>query len=96
MCDGFSNYMERYERYMLEALKEAELAAQEDEVPIGCVVVKDDKIISRAHNQRDKSHNPLGHAEVDETGAYYTERSKPERKTPIQYTNAYIWNLERW
>ena len=24
---------------------------------------------------------------------YYTERSKPERKTPIQYTNAYIWNL---
>ena len=34
--------------------------------------------------------------EVEETGAYYTEWSKPERKTPIQYTNAYIWNLERW
>ena len=34
-------------------------------------------------------------AEVDETGAYYTEWSKPERKTPIQYTNAYIWNLEK-
>ena len=33
---------------------------------------------------------------VDETGAYYTERSKPERKTPIQYTNTNIWNLERW
>ena len=33
---------------------------------------------------------------MDETGAYYTECSKPERKTPIQYTNAYIWNLERW
>ena len=29
-------------------------------------------------------------------GPIYTERSKPERKTPIQYTNAYIWNLERW
>ena len=28
--------------------------------------------------------------------AYYTEWSKPERKTPKQYTNAYIWNLERW
>ena len=26
--------------------------------------------------------------------AYDAERSKPERKTPIQYTNAYIWNLE--
>ena len=34
--------------------------------------------------------------EVDETGTYYTEWSKPERKTLIQYTNAYIWNLERW
>ena len=34
--------------------------------------------------------------EVDETGAYYTEWSKPERKTPIQYTSTYIWNLERW
>ena len=33
---------------------------------------------------------------VDETRAYYTECSKPERKTPIQYTNTYIWNLERW
>ena len=34
--------------------------------------------------------------EVDDTGAYYTEWSKPERKTSIQYTKAYIWNLERW
>ena len=33
---------------------------------------------------------------MDETGAYYTEWSKPERKTPIQYINAYIWNLEIW
>ena len=34
-------------------------------------------------------------AAVDQEGCY-TEWSKPERKTPIQYTNAYIWNLERW
>ena len=34
--------------------------------------------------------------EMDETGADYTEWSKPERKTPIQYTDTYIWNLERW
>ena len=49
---------------MLEALKEASLAALEDEVPIGCVIVKDGEIIARAHNQRDKTNNPLGHAEV--------------------------------
>ena len=38
----------------------------------------------------------LSSNEMDETGTYYTEWSKPGRKTPIQYTNAYIWNLERW
>ena len=64
MCGGFLNFMENYEQYMLEALKEAELAALEDEVPIGCVIVKNNQIVARAHNQRDKSHNPLGHAEV--------------------------------
>ena len=31
---------------------------------------------------------------MDETGIYSTECSKPERKTPIRYTNAYIWNLD--
>ena len=31
---------------------------------------------------------------MDETGAYYTEQSKSEIKTSIQYINAYIWNLE--
>ena len=34
--------------------------------------------------------------EVDKTGAYYTEWSESERKTPIQYINTYIWYLERW
>ena len=56
--------MEDFEKYMLEALKEASLAALEDEVPIGCVIVKDGEIIAKAHNQRDKTNNPLGHAEV--------------------------------
>ena len=33
---------------------------------------------------------------MEETAAYYTEGSKSERKTPIQYINAYKWNLEMW
>ena len=49
---------------MKEALKEAELAVLEDEVPIGCVIVCNDKIIARAHNQREITNNPLGHAET--------------------------------
>ena len=56
--------MDNYVKYMLEALKEAELAKLEDEVPIGCVIVKDDQIIARAHNQREATNNPLGHAET--------------------------------
>ena len=42
-----------------------------------------------------KEHIWVSSNEVDESGAYYTEWSKSERKTPIQYINAYIWNLER-
>ena len=64
MCGGFLNYMEKDEIYMFEALNEAKQAVMEDEVPIGCVIVKDNKIIARAHNQRDKTNNPLGHAET--------------------------------
>ena len=43
-----------------------------------------------------KEHIWVSSNEVDETGAYYTEWNKSERETPIQYINAYIWNLERW
>ena len=41
------------------------------------------------------SSNWISSNEVHETGAYYTEWSKSEKK-PIQYINAYIWNLEIW
>ena len=63
MCGGL-NYMEQYVKYMQMALEEAELAALEDEVPIGCVVVKDDKVIAKVHNLRETTNNPLGHAET--------------------------------
>ena len=43
-----------------------------------------------------KEHICVSSNEVNETGAYYTQWSKSERKTPIQYINTYILNLERW
>ena len=64
MCGGFLISMDNYTKYMLEALTEAELSKLEDEVPIGCVIVKNDQIIARAHNQREVTNNPLGHAET--------------------------------
>ena len=63
MCGGFT-YMKQYIKYMEMALGEAKLAAQEDEVPIGCVIVKDDKVIAKAHNLRETNKDPLGHAET--------------------------------
>lgn len=53
------------EFYMKQALKEAWKAYQEDEVPIGAVIVKDDKIIARAHNKREASNDPTSHAEIN-------------------------------
>ena len=56
--------MEQYIEYMQMALDEAKLAALEDEVPVGCVIVKDSKVIAKAHNLRETNHDPLGHAET--------------------------------
>jgi tRNA(adenine34) deaminase len=50
---------------MDEALKEADKAYREDEVPIGAVVVDaSGAILSRTHNHKEKAHNPCGHAEI--------------------------------
>lgn len=56
--------MEKMIKYMKEAIKEAKKAQLIDEVPIGCVIVKDDKIIARGHNQRETKQSPIGHAEI--------------------------------
>ena len=50
--------------FMNEAIKEAKKALNENEIPIGAVIVVDDKIIARAHNKREKSQNALDHAEI--------------------------------
>ncbi len=50
--------------FMKEAFKEAEIAFAKDEVPIGAVIVKDDKIIARAHNLKEGRQDPLAHAEL--------------------------------
>ena len=52
------------EIYMSEALKEARKAFQEDEVPVGAVVVYKGKIIARGHNQVERLKDPTAHAEM--------------------------------
>ena len=52
------------EKYMKEALKEAKKAYDKEEVPVGAVIVKDGKIIARAHNLKETKKDTTCHAEI--------------------------------
>lgn len=56
--------MEQDERMMREALKEAQLAAADGEIPIGAVVTWKGRIIGRGHNMTEKLHDTTAHAEM--------------------------------
>lgn len=52
------------EQFMQEAIKEAKKAAEKLEVPVGCIIVKDGKIIARGHNQKETKEDTTKHAEM--------------------------------
>jgi len=52
------------EKYMKAAIREAKKAYALDEVPIGCVIVRENKIIARGYNRRNTDKNTLAHAEM--------------------------------
>ena len=53
-----------HEHFMKQALKEAKKAERLGEVPIGCVIVQNDKIIARGYNRRNTDKSTLSHAEM--------------------------------
>ena len=57
--------MTEQEKYMREAIRQAKKAWALDEVPIGCVIVFDGKIIARGYNRRNTDRNTLSHAELN-------------------------------
>lgn len=59
---GFTQ--EEKEFFMTEALKEAQISLQKEEIPIGCVIVKDGQIIGRGHNAREELNQAIMHAEI--------------------------------
>ena len=63
MCDGLFN-KEKAMDYINEAYKEALKCSKSDDVPVGAIIICGDKIIARAHNQKEKRKDPLAHAEV--------------------------------
>ncbi len=56
--------LEPHAHWMRAALDQARLAAELDEVPVGAVIVQDDRIIAEAHNQREMLSDPTAHAEM--------------------------------
>ena len=56
--------METHERYMKEALKQAKKAYEKDEVPVGAIIVKENKIIARAYNEKEYKLDTTKHAEI--------------------------------
>ena len=56
--------MSKDEYWMRLALQEAELALKYDDVPIGAIAVRDNEVIGRGHNQREKDNDPTAHAEI--------------------------------
>lgn len=56
--------MEANEKFMKEAIRQARKAEKIDEVPIGCVIVYENKIIARGYNRRNIDKNTLAHAEL--------------------------------
>lgn len=57
-------FMEKEVYFMNEALKEAKKAYDNGDVPIGCVIVKDNKIVAKAYNKRNYLNTTIAHAEI--------------------------------
>lgn len=53
-----------HEKWMSEAIRLAQIAFDMQEIPVGAIVVKDNKIIGRGYNQREKLKDPTAHAEI--------------------------------
>ena len=56
--------MDRDNYFLKEAIKQAKKAMAIGDVPIGCVIVFEDKIIARGYNRRNKDKSTLSHAEI--------------------------------
>ena len=67
MAECLTNFMKNDidKKFMLEALKEARKAFAKNEVPIGAVIVKDNKVISRGYNKTEKDADSTSHAEIE-------------------------------
>lgn len=80
MIDPFND-----EYFMKQALIEARAAADEGEVPVGAVIVCNNRIIARAHNQTERLNDPTAHAEMlaITAGSRCLRSQVPDRRQPL-------------
>lgn len=64
MC-AFLIYGDKMNEFMEIAIKEAEKAYKKNEVPVGAVIVKNNKVIAKSYNKREKKQNVIKHAEIN-------------------------------
>ena len=62
--EQYKEQINKNEKLMKEALKEAQKAYNKEEVPVGAIIIKDGKIIARAHNQKETKRDTTKHAEI--------------------------------
>ena len=61
---SLNSFLDPHRRWMRHALKEAERAFDEGEVPVGAVIVKDNVLVGRGHNEVERLNDPTAHAEI--------------------------------
>ncbi|VAX40974.1 tRNA-specific adenosine-34 deaminase [hydrothermal vent metagenome] len=64
MQDIPDNPLQPHNRFMQRALHQAQIAFEQDEVPVGAIIVHEDRVIAEAYNQRETLHDPTAHAEM--------------------------------
>ena len=69
MSEGLLEGFQGHERWMRQALREAEAAAAAGEVPVGALVVREGQLLGRGHNQVESLHDATAHAEILALGA---------------------------
>lgn len=87
VCYNRRMKLEDYDRYFMnEALKEANKSLVKDDVPIGCVIVKDNHIIGRGHNVRQERQDATMHAEI----MAIQEANRHEKSWRLLETTLYV------
>ena len=82
-----------HENFMREALKEAQKAFDKGEVPIGAVVVSQNRVIARAHNQMEMLHDPTAHAEmiaVTQAADFLRSQQGEKHRGSLEKTSIYV------